>query len=268
MAKRPHPPSVQAPDETSPAGLDHSQLRVRDSAEATPFDRELRRLATLGALTLGIGHDLINTVIAMEMSAGQARKASSMSGARSALERVEETSRRCRRIVESMIGLVAHGVLDKTEASLVAVVRKAVDAVRDSEEDELTVRVPRDVMLECNPAALEVIFTNLVRNSVQATGAGCEIDIDVEEDRDEHRLVYRDHGPGFAPEHLAHVFDMFYSTNTSGARHGLGLALSRELVHAHGGSVSATNHESGGAVVTIRLPRAGRSGGRRYQRGD
>lgn len=70
----------------------------------------------------------------------------------------------------------------------------------------------------------------------------------------------RDNGAGVAPEHLAHVFDRFYRIDSSRARlaggAGLGLAIAREIVEAHRGTIVAANAADGGAVFSVRLPLA------------
>jgi two-component system sensor histidine kinase MprB len=77
-------------------------------------------------------------------------------------------------------------------------------------------------------------------------------------------VVVRDHGPGIAREDLAHIFDRFY--RSSAARglpgSGLGLAIVRQVAEADGGSVSASNHPEGGALVELRLPTCGGNGAR------
>jgi two-component system sensor histidine kinase BaeS len=72
-------------------------------------------------------------------------------------------------------------------------------------------------------------------------------------------LTVRDHGPGIADEHLAHVFERFYRADPSRTRDtggsGLGLAIVEQLVRAHGGTVTASNAPDGGAVFEVTLPR-------------
>src|SRR5690606_36728605 len=66
------------------------------------------------------------------------------------------------------------------------------------------------------------------------------------------RLDLGDSGPGFTQEALGSALLPFYTTKDKGS--GMGLALCREIVHAHGGSLSLSNREQGGAVVSIALP--------------
>ena len=70
----------------------------------------------------------------------------------------------------------------------------------------------------------------------------------------------RDTGPGIAPAHLPHIFDRFYRGDPSRARAsgntGLGLAIARGIVEAHGGTIAAQPGPTGGTAFTIVLPAA------------
>jgi light-regulated signal transduction histidine kinase (bacteriophytochrome) len=71
---------------------------------------------------------------------------------------------------------------------------------------------------------------------------------------DSVRLVVADSGPGIDAERLDRVFEPFYTTKDSGL--GLGLAISRTIARAHGGSLSAESHDGHGATLRLTLPRA------------
>jgi two-component system sensor histidine kinase HydH len=68
-------------------------------------------------------------------------------------------------------------------------------------------------------------------------------------------ITMTDSGPGFAKEDLSRVFDPFYTTRANGS--GLGLSVCRKIAEGYGGSISAENGRSGGAVVALRLPLSG-----------
>jgi len=69
-------------------------------------------------------------------------------------------------------------------------------------------------------------------------------------------ITIRDHGGGIEPADLVRVFDRFYRTPSARSRpgSGLGLSIAHDIITRHGGSISATNHADGGAVITISLP--------------
>jgi signal transduction histidine kinase len=66
------------------------------------------------------------------------------------------------------------------------------------------------------------------------------------------QLAVVDRGPGIAPEHLAHVFDAFWSTKAGGT--GMGLAICRSIVLAHGATIMAENNPDGGATFRVDFP--------------
>jgi two-component system sensor histidine kinase MprB len=118
-----------------------------------------------------------------------------------------------------------------------------------------------DLRIKLEPCAVlavssqvERAISNLLDNAVKWSPPGREIEVQVADGQ----LSVRDHGPGIDPEDLPHVFDRFYRSaharGTPGS--GLGLAIVRHVAETAGGAVSASNEPSGGARLTIKLPRA------------
>ncbi|HET9952193.1 MAG TPA: ATP-binding protein [Candidatus Eisenbacteria bacterium] len=108
-------------------------------------------------------------------------------------------------------------------------------------------------------ARLAQILRNLVANAVTHTPDDGAVTLAARADGAFVRFEVRDTGEGIAPEHLPHVFDRFYRADASRARAtggaGLGLAIVRHLVEAHGGEVSAASVEGRGTTVAFTLPR-------------
>jgi signal transduction histidine kinase len=105
-------------------------------------------------------------------------------------------------------------------------------------------------------SALINVLTNARQASTTAdqTGAGADRPIVLTAARagtGQIRVTVRDHGPGIAPEHLAHVFEPYYTTRRAGT--GLGLAITRNIVEGLGGNISVQS-ASPGTIVQIDLP--------------
>ena len=110
------------------------------------------------------------------------------------------------------------------------------------------------------------VFINLFDNSLQYSPFNSEIRVEVGQVSKTIRIDIIDSGSGFLETDLPHVFERFYRGDPSRTRavfsqgkirsgSGLGLAITREIIEAHGGSISASNHpETRGALVTISLP--------------
>ena len=103
-------------------------------------------------------------------------------------------------------------------------------------------------------AQMEQALLNLVRNAHESGSAPDLVHVGVRRLSDGFLLEVMDRGAGMTEAVLTHALVPFYSTKRSGT--GLGLALAREIVEAPGGSISLSNREGGGLVVSLTLPRA------------
>ena len=130
------------------------------------------------------------------------------------------------------------------------------------------------VPLVFDAVKLDEVLTNLLANALRFTPAGGQVTLRVAElppavaaPAGLVELTVQDTGPGIEAEHLPHLFDRFYQAGSAGASRqgtGIGLALVRELVGLHGGSVDVSSPPGAGACFRVRLPRtlaaAGASG--------
>lgn len=112
--------------------------------------------------------------------------------------------------------------------------------------------------ISVDPVRLEQVLTNLLSNAMRYTPPEGHIDVGLTTTDGSVRLSIRDSGPGIPEQALPYIFERFYRVDKSRARTeggtGLGLAIARQLVHLHGGDLTATNHASGGALFTLILP--------------
>ncbi|MEX2046880.1 MAG: ATP-binding protein [Chloroflexota bacterium] len=109
-----------------------------------------------------------------------------------------------------------------------------------------------------DPDQLRRLLRNLLDNAVRHSPAGYEVVLSLRHEAGQVRMDVTDRGPGIGPEHLPHVFERFYRTDTARDRatgsSGLGLAIVRSIAEAHGGSASAVSTPGAGAIFTVRLP--------------
>jgi two-component system sensor histidine kinase HydH len=111
-------------------------------------------------------------------------------------------------------------------------------------EGLLDTEVPMDARM------MQRVLLNLALNAAQAMEPGGTLTIVVGRSGEEAEIRFRDTGPGIAEPDR--IFTPFYTTKTKGT--GLGLAIAQKIVEAHGGTMSASNCEGGGAEFIIRLP--------------
>ena len=111
-------------------------------------------------------------------------------------------------------------------------------------------------LVEFDAVLIERVFCNLLENSAKYSPSGSAIEIGVTTRSDRMEISVSDHGPGFLRAGDATLFDMFVRGEIESAKPGvgLGLAICRAIVEAHGGSISASDRAPGGACITFSLP--------------
>jgi len=110
--------------------------------------------------------------------------------------------------------------------------------------------------------ALEQVFRNVLENSLTCGQPPVKIEVELcqvsLDSRPAYRVVFRDNGPGLTPESRARIFEPFFTTKTKGT--GLGMAISRRLVEAHGGQIEVGKSPGPGTEILITLPVEGPRG--------
>ena len=116
--------------------------------------------------------------------------------------------------------------------------------------------IPSDLPLVAMDAVLmEQVFINLLENAIKYTPAEDPIEIAAGKHDSVVEIEVRDRGAGFPPDHEYRIFDKFFRGRTDNIRGaGLGLAICRAIIEAHGGSISAENRAGGGAIIRFQIP--------------
>ncbi len=145
------------------------------------------------------------------------------------------------------------------DADLVELVRQAADAFRASRPDHpLTVTAgPDPVRLRLDPLRIRQVLDNLLTNAGVHTPAGTKVSLDVSVSSGTATVRVGDSGPGIPATDQARVFDRFYRIDKARSRDrggsGLGLAVARSLLRAHGGTVELTSRP-GATAFTLKIP--------------
>ncbi|HLO51534.1 MAG TPA: ATP-binding protein, partial [Kamptonema sp.] len=152
--------------------------------------------------------------------------------------------------------------MDESPVNLVFVIESAIDTVR-------TAAVAKSILLHPvlpnigqvlgDSTRLQQIVWNLLSNAIKFTPKGGQVEIRLERVNDRAQIIVSDTGKGINPDFLPHIFESFSQEDISTTRKygglGLGLAIVRNLVEAHGGIISASSPGEGqGATFTVSFP--------------
>lgn len=180
------------------------------------------------------------------------------------IDRVRKHQDRVRQLFEDVRGYAAPIQLDCSFVDVRTVLRDSADQIRALHPSR-TVRIEISVVddsigspdANIDVSRMDQVFRNLMENSVSACPDPVEIGIECAATKREHEAMiqvrFRDNGPGLSIDCRRHVFEPFYTTRPKGT--GLGMAIARRIVEAHGGTINAmASDENSGAEFLIELP--------------
>lgn len=234
----------------------------RQRAQERQLQRSAR-LASLGEMASTLAHELNQPLMAVSNFALAARALASqaqMTMLVTALDDIVEQSARASDIVKRVRGVInpRHGSYEACD--IVTVVEHALNLLRhelDLHKVSVSTVLSADLPpVRANRVLLEQVLVNLLQNAMQALEevSTAPRQISIEASQMEYGIEVRvaDNGPGIAPDDLDQVFVPFFSTRSEGL--GLGLAICRTIIEAHGGHLRAEATEAGGAQFIFSLP--------------
>jgi signal transduction histidine kinase len=244
------------PQETLGALLTlHDVESVRDLEN----DLELsRRLAAIGRLTAGVGHEVKNPINAIVVHLELLRNKLGDSDHRAMrhLEVIESEIQRLDRVVQTLVDFSRPVELQLKEQDL----RRVVSAVLMLASAELETRdihvqsdLPdRPVLAKVDADLLKQALLNVVLNGAQAMAEGGKLEVRLAEDGRMALLSIHDQGGGIPPDIRDKIFDLYFTTKKDGS--GIGLAMTYRIVELHNGSIEVQSDAIHGTTFILRFP--------------
>jgi two-component system, NtrC family, sensor histidine kinase HydH len=213
---------------------------------------EQRRLSALGEMAGVMAHEIRNPLASLKGHAQllAERLRSGNESERRKADRVVHEAERLEALTTDLLDFVRSGPIDIQPADPVALVTACVDEVGVDDFTVNTADAPPSWPFD--PARMRQALTNVLRNAQQATASGTRPEVSVHPRDGALEIVVRDFGNGIPAGDEEKIFTPFYTTRTTGT--GLGLAVAQRVTQLHGGTITAANHEGGGAVFRITLP--------------
>jgi signal transduction histidine kinase len=266
---------LQAPDGTNvPIGFsstyyygangEHEGVIVdyRDLTEIKTLQSELiskEGFAAMGKVVAGVAHEIKNPLFGISSIAQiferELKNAEHQELARALLSETQ----RLNQLVEELVIYGRPMKLTRDRCDLRRLWQEVFELhKREIEKKNITITGDfnlRSPLVYLDAHQIRQVFLNLLRNSMEATAQGGEINIKLLlEDR---YIIFKiaDTGAGIPANIMGRVFDLFFTTKAKGT--GLGLAICRKIVHDHGGEIAIESTERKGTTVTVRLPYRG-----------
>ena len=218
-------------------------------------NRTAERLATIGQFAASIGHELRNPLGVMESSVFLLREHLGSTAdepkVRKHLDRIALEVKRSNKTIQDLLELARNRSPTRQRTDVTKLITGAIELTAVPATVEILVSAPPGSTLDVDVDQLRQVLVNLITNSIQAMNGKGKVWVDVQRDASATLLRVRDAGPGIPAEVRSRVFEALFTTKAKGS--GLGLALCRRIVEAHGGSI-VVEPTSEGASFLITIP--------------
>jgi two-component system, OmpR family, sensor histidine kinase KdpD len=243
-------------------GLALERHRLQGEATDAEVLRRTDELRT--ALLNAVSHDLRTPLSSIIASAGSLRQRDvewTEEERREFAEAIESEAERLNRLVGNLLDLsrIEAGSIrpEKSWYDIGSLIDESAGRLRGvTARHKLVIDVPEDLPpIEFDYIEIDQVISNLIENAVKHTPPNTEIRLSAAVSGGEVQVEVTDTGPGVPADAMSHVFDPFYRRSAAGGS-GLGLAVAKGLVEAHGGRIWVENRPEGGARFVFTLPLA------------
>lgn len=236
----------------------HRVARLGDGLAVFLHDvTEVRRMeAELTGYADAVAHDLSAPLAGIAMLVNILELRPDEPPAPDVLQELRATSDRARELVDGVLDYARSGELALEPVALADVMEAVVDDLRSPLDEAPAVLVVAELPeVRCDPRQLRRVFQNLVANALKFRGEDLpRIDISAVEGRQEWVVSVRDNGIGVSREDARRIFAMFSRVDRRVEGSGIGLAVCRRIVEAHGGRIWVEPAEGGGSAFRFTLP--------------
>ena len=169
-------------------------------------------------------------------------------------EQIEKLSQLVTRLLETVQIQADRFTVQKERTDLAALVRSVIERLVVPAAQRISVAAPDSLIADVDPLRFDQVLTNLLTNAIKFSPPGEAITVSLERDGSVVRLSVFDRGPGVPIDRRHELFQRFFQANPDRSGMGLGLFITKEIVDAHNGTITAEFPSSGGTRFTVTLP--------------
>ncbi|HEC29622.1 MAG TPA: sensor histidine kinase [Gammaproteobacteria bacterium] len=224
--------------------------------------RQSERLAAVGQMAAGIGHEINNPLMNIMSLASliDQNVPDSSKQIKEDLNALQSEGRRCARIVQGVLNFARENKPKYEEfdfSRLMSDTAAVFEHRMKSSEVELIKDLESPLTMQGDSGQLQQVLVNVLVNALHASGPGSTITMKARQSDGKIVAEIIDSGEGVSNENIARAFSPFFTTKPEGSGTGLGLSVSYGIINKHGGSITLENRPEGGARVVIILPKTG-----------
>jgi two-component system sensor histidine kinase HydH len=240
--------------------LRHAQ---EDAARSLDYPEELQapadgvkkdKLYTIGEMSSRMAHDLQNplTIIKNTIELLNLKNPNLDKKTKESYERIERAATKMSQQIHDVLNYVRTSNLAMEKTSILTLLKDTISGLNIPKYAKI-ILPDQNVDVYGDAKQLEIVFSNLILNAIQAGSNGGRVMIQASEIDDYTIIDVIDNGHGIEKENLPRIFEPLFTTKPGGT--GLGLASCKSIIENHGGTIECSSIVNKGTVFTIRLPK-------------
>ena len=241
---------ISGSDEIKDLALDINKMQISlKQAQNNLIKNE--RFSAIGELSSRLAHDIRNPISIIKTAVSlwkQTHKDMSEKDLEN-LKMIDNATSKIKYLVENVLDFVRSREPKYEEVSLLKILQFARKSIHTSENIKISIPT-NDIMIKCDPNQIEVVFENILTNSIQAIGDDSgSITVSTYKENDYVLILIQDSGGGIPEDIISKIFDPLFTTKREGT--GLGLASCKSIIESHKGTLTVSNHPT---TFRIKLP--------------
>jgi sensor domain CHASE-containing protein/two-component sensor histidine kinase len=228
------------------------ELSILADAIDSMMEQRLNAIAELAAM---VGHDLRNPLTGIASAVYYLKmklKPEAGSRTQEMFETIDKDIEYSNKIVNDLLEYSRKTSLDFKDSEMQSILRDALSLVDVPSNVQLLDLTENNVTVRVDVDKIKRVFVNLIKNSIEAMPEGGKLTIKSKTTKDKVGIIFSDTGPGMSKEVLDKIFIPLFTTKAKGM--GLGLAICKRVVEAHGGSITAESTLGKGTTFTVTIP--------------
>jgi PAS domain S-box-containing protein len=229
--------------------------RTRQLKEAHGQLIKSERLATIGQVAAMVGHDLRNPLTGINSAVYYLKTKLAPQidqKKREMLELIEKDVQYSNKIINDLIEYSREIRPELTETTPKSILKEAISLVEVSKNIQLIDDTQNEPVVKMDVEKMKRVFSNFIKNAVDAMPEGGNLTISSRKSNGNVEIMFVDTGTGMAKEVLERLWTPFFTTKAKGM--GLGLAICRRIIEAHGGRISVESIVGEGTTFTVTVP--------------
>jgi PAS domain S-box-containing protein len=231
------------------------EARTRELREAQEQLIRQEKLAVLGQLAGGVGHELRNPLSVINSAVYYLKlvQPEASDKIRQYHAMIEQEVHNAEKIINDLLDFARLGSVDRESVNILGLVKRVLERFPAPACVEVSLDLPEGLpKVFADPRQMEQVLGNLVVNAYQAMREGGGLTISAHQQMQMVAIIVKDSGVGISSENMQKLFEPLFTTKAKGI--GLGLAVSKKLVEANGGRIEVSSEPGRGSTFMVYLP--------------